>query len=92
MEVRCIPDPERPEGRLVLCRSALRHEKELAMVSKAEARFLAAATALRTRIVKGQLKDSAKIERAIGRLLKSHPRFARFYRLHPEANDLMIQR
>lgn len=81
VEVRTIPDPENPDGLLVLCRSALRREKELAMISKAEQRFLKDTAALRERIAKGRLKDAGKIERAIGRLQKKHPRVARFYTL-----------
>lgn len=81
VEVRTIPDPENPDGLLVLCRSALRREKELAMISKAEQRFLKDIAGLRERIAKGRLKDPAKIERAIGRLQKKHPRVARFYAL-----------
>lgn len=81
VEVRTIPDPENPEGLLVLCRSDLRREKELAMISKAEQRFLKDTAALRERIAKGRLKDAGKIERAIGRHQKKHPRVARFYTL-----------
>jgi len=82
VEVRTIPDPDNPDGGLlVLCRSARRREKELAMISNAERQFLQDAGALRERIAKGQLKDAGKIERAIGRLLKTHPRVARFYTL-----------
>jgi transposase len=81
VEVRTIADPENPGGLLVLCRSALRREKELAMISKAEQRFLKDTGALRERLAKGRLKDAGKIERAIGRLLKSHPRVARYYTL-----------
>lgn len=92
VEVRSIPDPEHPNGQMILCRSALRREKELAMVSKAEKRFLGAVEVLRTRIAKGRLKDSSKIQRAIGRLLKQHPRVARFYKLRHESTDLLIQR
>jgi transposase len=65
----------------VLCRSALRREKETAMLSSAESRFLADIDALRKRIEEGRLKDAAKIERAIGRLQKKHPRANRFYEL-----------
>jgi len=84
VEVRSIPDPEYPGGTLVLCRSAPRREKELAMISKAEQRFLDDVAALRERIAKGRLKDPAKIERAIGRLQKKHPRVARFFTLRHE--------
>ncbi|MEX2577820.1 MAG: IS1634 family transposase [Verrucomicrobiales bacterium] len=92
VEVRTIPDPENEGGVLVLCRSAARREKELAMISKAEKRFLDDAAALRERIAKGRLKDAAKIERAIGRLQKKHPRVARFFKLRHEAGGLTITR
>jgi hypothetical protein len=81
VEVRTIAAPENPGGLLVLCRSALRREKELAMISKAEQRFLKDTGALRERLAKGRLKDAGKIERAIGRLLKSHPRVTLYYTL-----------
>lgn len=95
VEVRTIPDPENPEGLLVLCRSALRREKELAMISKAEQRFLKDTAALRERIAKGRLKDAGKIERAIGRHQKKHPRIARFYTLRHDPGkpgDLVFTR
>jgi hypothetical protein len=81
VEVKTIPDPDDPEGSLVLCRSALRREKESAMLSRAESRLLADLAALRERIEAGRLKDPVKVERAIGRLQKKHPRVARFYQL-----------
>ena len=92
VEVRSIPDPEDPNGVLVLCRSTLRREKELAMISKAEKRFLGDVAALRERIAKGRLKDLAKIERAIGRLQKKHPRVARFFTLRHEPAELVCTR
>lgn len=92
VEVRSIPDPEDPNGVRVLCRSTLRREKELAMISKAEKRFLGDVAALRERIAKGRLKDLAKIERAIGRLQKKHPRVARFFTLRHEPAELVCTR
>ena len=92
VEVRSIPDPENPGGVLVLCRSALRREKELAMISKAETRYLADTAALRERIAKGHLKDGSKIQRAIGRLEKKHPRVARFFTLRHEPGELVVTR
>lgn len=95
VEVRTIPDPENPGGLLVLCRSAPRREKELGMISKAEQRFLKNTAALRERIAKGRLKDVGKIERAIGRHQKKHPRVARFYTLRHEIGepgDLVVTR
>jgi transposase len=81
VEVKTIPDPDDADGSLVLCRSALRREKETAILSSAESRFLADIEALRKRIADGRLKNAAKIERAIGRLQKKHPRANRFYKL-----------
>lgn len=81
VEVKIITDPDDAQGRLVLCRSAQRREKETAMLSKAEARFLKDVEALRERITQGRLKDPATIERKIGLLQKKHPRVVRFYAL-----------
>jgi hypothetical protein len=92
VEVKSLTDPDDPEGTLVLCRSALRREKEAAMLSGAETRLLKDATALRARIQTGKLKDRAKIERAIGRLQKKHPRAARLYTLSHESGTLRILR
>lgn len=92
VEVKTIPDPDDPEGTLVLCRSALRREKESAMLSRAESRFLGDTAALRKRIEIGSLKSREKIERAIGRLQKKHPRAARFYTLHHAGKTLEVIR
>jgi transposase len=81
IEVKTIADPDDPDGCLVLCRSALRRQKESAMLSRAESRFLSDIAALRKRIEEARLKAPVKIERAIGRLQKKHPRVARFYTL-----------
>jgi hypothetical protein len=79
VEVKSITDPDDTEGALVLCRSALRREKEAAMLSgrrnpPAQRRHRPA-----QRIETGKLKDPDKIERAIGKLQKKHPRAARLY-------------
>lgn len=92
VEVKTIDDPDDPEGRLVLCRSALRREKESAMLSRAESRFLTDIASLRKRIESGKLKDPFKIERAIGKLQKSHPRVARFYQLQHTNGTLHASR
>jgi len=81
VEVRQIADPDDPEGRLVLCRSAQRRLKEEAMVSKAEVRFLAGVKALRERIETGRFKKPDIIKAKIAVLLKKHPRLARLYTL-----------
>jgi len=92
VEVKTISDPDDPEGTLVLCRSALRREKESAMLSRAESRFLADIAALRERIEAGRLKSKEKIERAIGRLQKKHPRATRFYTLRHVGGTLEATR
>lgn len=92
VEVKTITDPGDEQGRLVLCRSAQRREKENAMLSKAEARFLKDVAALRERITQGRLKNPATIERKIGRLQKKHPRVVRFYALAHENGTLNAAR
>lgn len=92
VEVKAINDPEDSESNLVLCRSAMRREKEAAMLSSAETRFLKDADALRKRIETGKLKNPLKIERAIGGLVKKHPRAARFYTLNHQDGTLSVSR
>ena len=70
--------------RVLLCKSAQRGDKEDAILSNAEKRFLQAVEKLATRIEKGQLKEKSKIERAIGRLSAQHPRVNRFYTISLE--------
>ena len=69
---------------LVLCKSDCRRNKEQAMVSTAEKRFLQQLKALSERIEKGRLKDPVKIERAIGRIKAKNPRVATFYKVTHE--------
>ena len=92
VEVKRITDPEDEESLLLLCRSAQRRLKEEAMVSKAEARFLADVTALGERIKEGRLKKAALIERKIGALQKKHPRIQRFYSLSHAEGELLAVR
>ena len=92
VEVRKITDPEDPESVLVLCRSAQRRLKEVAMISTAEQRFLKDSGRLQERIAKGKLKRESLIERAIGALLKKHPRVGRFYQLSHENGTLQVER
>lgn len=92
VEVRKITDPEDAQSVLVLCRSAQRRLKEVAMISTAEQRFLKDSGRLQARIAKGKLKRESLIERAIGALLKKHPKVARFYQLNHEHGILHVQR
>ena len=73
-------------------RSEQRREKEIAMLSNAEARFLKDVATLRERVTQGRLKDPATIERKIGRLQKKHPRVVRFYTLAHEKGTLRASR
>jgi len=92
VEVKTLADPDQPGGFLILCRSALRREKETAMLSRAEARLLANIAALRKSIEEGRIKKRAVIERRIGGLQKKHPRVARFYTLTHENGTLSATR
>jgi transposase len=92
VEVRKIIDPEDAKSGLVLCRSAQRRLKESAMISKAEERFLKDSGRLQARIATGKLKREPLIERAIGALLKKHPRVGRFYTLTHEPGVLRVER
>jgi transposase len=99
VRVRVMADPEpadlkgeRPE-RIVLCKSEPRGEKERAIVSNAERRFLDALGKLAARIAKKRLKDRTKIEQAIGRIQARHPRARKFYTvtLEKDAQGLRLQ-
>ena len=81
VEVKKITDPDDADSQLVLCRSAQRGLKEVAMLSKAEERFLADQQALAARIAAGRLIDPEKIQRKIGALQKKHPKVQRYYRI-----------
>lgn len=76
---------------ILLCRSAGRLEKEKAMFSKAEERFQEAAVKLDERLKKGLLKESKKIQQAIGRLKAQHPRVQRLYAIElSDATEPMV--
>jgi hypothetical protein len=70
---------------VVLCKSQGRRQKELAMRSRAEEKFLAALGKLHARLEKGQLKDQVKAQRALGRLLERSARVGRFYQVELKA-------
>lgn len=92
VEVKSMADPDRPEDQLVLCRSMKRREKERAIMSTAEKRFLKDAEALRKRVAQGRLKDPPKIDKAIGRMAQRNPRVSRFYRVDSADHALRIER
>ena len=69
----------------ILCLREGREAKDRAIRQLHEQRLLADLGALRRRIEKGQLKDTAKIHQGIGRLQERHPRVARYYRIAYDA-------
>lgn len=69
------------QERLVLCQSQGRREKELAIRSGAETRFVAGLEKLQARLQKGQLTDGAKAQRALGKLMARAARVQRFYQV-----------
>jgi len=87
-----VPTPEsgqegaRDKEYLVLCRSAERREKELAIRSRAEDRFLEAIQKLAQRLENGKLKNPTKIDQAIGRLRQRGSRVSGFYEVWAEPN------
>lgn len=64
---------------LVLCKSALRGEKEKAIFSQAEERLVKDLEKLKNSIDKKRLKTKEVIERRIGKLLGKHSRAGRYY-------------
>jgi len=67
--------------RVVLCRSDARGEKERAILSNAEKRFVADLEKLRKRVATGRLTDRDKVDRSIGRMQSKHPRIQRYYEM-----------
>ena len=70
----------------ILCLSEGRQTKDRAIREKQEQRFRRDLRALETRIGKEQLKSSAKIYEAIGRLKERYPRVARYYQMDYDAS------
>jgi hypothetical protein len=88
VQVRLLADPfaekeseseGKPPDQLVLCKSQGRLEKEQAIYSQAEAKYVAGLQRLSQRIAQGKLKQPEKIQRALGRLQGKHPRVQRLY-------------
>lgn len=82
VSVRLMDDPIGEDDlneRIVLCRSEARGDKEEAIISNAERRFIEDLGKLVARVEKGRLKDPLKIQRAIGRLQARHRRVQRYY-------------
>jgi len=87
VRIRCL-DSKSGE-RLVLCKSQGRREKELAIRSGAEKKFLDGLEKLHARLQKGRLTDGVKAQRALGKLLERAARVRRFYQVDlKDAADL----
>jgi transposase len=80
------PAQETPDT-LILCWSQGREQKETAILSNAEEKYLAALEQLSKRVKGGRLKDAKKINRAIGRLQQKHGRVQRFYQVEVLEQD-----
>jgi transposase len=83
--------PDTFRERIILCKSEQRGQKENAMLSNAEKRFLVDVKKLSERIQKGQLKDRDKINRAIGRLSAAHSRVNRFYTISLDETEQITE-
>jgi transposase len=64
---------------LILCRSEGRAQKERAIRSEVESKYLKSLEKLARRVASGKLQDAVKIQRAIGRLERGRVRVKRFY-------------
>jgi transposase len=74
----------------ILCQSEGRQEKDRAIRETHEQRLKKDLEKLKTRIVKGQLKEAKKIHQAIGRLKERYPRVARYYRIDYDAEQKVL--
>jgi transposase len=74
VEVKLVPHPDGAEGeQFVLCRSAARREKELAMLERQRQRLRAQLDRTHGSLQRRPAKDPGKIERRIGRWLGRFP-------------------
>ena len=91
--VRVMNDPnvtdqkDTPAERVVLCKSQPRGNKEQAIISNAERRFLDALKKLALRLEHKRMKERSKIEQAIGCIQARHPRARRYYRIELEESS-----
>ena len=92
VRVRVMDDPYEqqdgiPDERIVLCKSQPRRNKEEAILSNAESRFVQELDKLAARIERGQLCDETKIQRVIGRIQTRHSRVRRYYTIELQKHD-----
>ena len=80
-------DKTDPPDHLVLCCSQGRRQKEEAIRSRIEIKFVDLLSKLAVRVESGQIKDADKIHRSIGRLQQRHSRVQRFYTVQLKADE-----
>ena len=71
----------------ILCRSDARQDKDRSIRETQEQKFIGDVTRLKSRIDKGQLKQTERIHEAMGRLKERYPRVARYYRMEYDADQ-----
>jgi transposase len=86
------PSPKDAPDTLIFCWSEGREQKEQAIRSGAEEKYLKELGLLSKRVKEGKLKEAQKIQRAIGRIQKAHSRVQRFYQVdlveEPQGKEL----
>ena len=78
--------------RIVFCHSSGREDKERAILSQAEQRFLEDLSKLQNRIDKGRLKNFQRINQSLGRLQERHHRVNRYYEVAYTSDGLIWTR
>jgi len=79
-----VQNADGKEDYVILCKSDERRQKELAIRSRAEERFLDELQKLAKRLDDGRLKDVTRIDQAIGRIRQKGSRVAGYYDIWAE--------
>lgn len=83
----CVYAREEDDDMLLFCRSEGRANKEQAIHDKATLRFETDLSKSNKRLEKGRLKDTDKIQQALGRLKERHHRVSRFYTIEVKSSE-----
>ena len=81
---------ETEDENILLCQSESRGEKEKAIISKAEDRYLKDLEKLKSRIDKGRLKNKNTIQKSLGKLLERHSRVSRYYQVDFDEKSFLL--
>ena len=79
LEVKLCPSPEGTDETFILCRSAVRQQKERAMHERFSERLAKGLTNLQASCLRGRPKDPAQIWTRVGRLLQANSRAAALF-------------